>query len=199
MKRKSDGGIVVKTFFMCAVFMLMLTVQSASARKIAGVDVPPSVTVDNKVLVLNGAGIRKKLFIKVYVGALYLSAKRATVGEILADPGAKRIVMSFLYKEVSTKKLVAGWNDGFSGNNKPEELKLLQDRINQFNSLFTTVHKGDVIRVDYMPGDGTQVWINETLKGTVPGEDFSRAVLKIWLGAKPADANLKDAMLGNSY
>ena len=78
-------------------------------------------------------------------------------------------------------------------------MKTLQDRINQFNSLFTTVHKGDVIRLDYLPGEGTQVRLNGTLKGSVSGEDFSRALLKIWLGSKPADANLKEAMLGNSY
>jgi len=135
----------------------------------------------------------------VYVGALYLKAQRTAVNDVLNDPGAKRIVMSFLYKEVSTKKLVEGWNKGFAGNNKPEDLKLLQDRIDQFNALFNTVYKGDVIRLDYKPAEGTQVWINETLKDTVTGEDFFRAVLKIWLGPKPAEEDLKDALLGNSY
>lgn len=47
-----------------------------------------------------------------------------------------------------------------------------------------------------MPRKGTQVWINGTLKGSVAGEDFSQALLKIWLGKKPADADLKEAMLG---
>ena len=199
MKRNFDIGVVVKTFIVCAVFILLLAGRSVTAREIAGVNVLPTVSMDNEVLVLNGAGIRQKFFIKVYVGALYLKAQRTAVNDVLNDPGAKRIVMSFLYKEVSTKKLVEGWNKGFTDNNKPEDLKLLQDRIDQFNALFNTVYKGDVIRLDYKPAEGTQVWINETLKGTVPGEDFFRAVLKIWLGPKPADENLKDAMLGNSY
>jgi hypothetical protein len=160
---------------------------------------PQSVTIENKALVLNGAGIRKKLFIKVYVGSLYLTAKQTAVGKILADPSAKSIVMNFLYKEVSTKKLVDGWNKGFADNSSAKEIKALQKRINQFNSLFTTVYKGDEIRLDYLPGKGTQVRINSTLKGSVQGEDFYQALLEIWLGAKPADANLKDAMLGNSY
>ena len=199
MKRPFDLKGAAKIFFIGVFFVLMVVVQSAGAREIAGVTIPESVTIKNKVLVLNGAGIRKKLFIKVYVGALYLTVKRGAVGEILSDPGAKRIVMSFLYKEVTAEKLVAGWNEGFAGNNTAEELKLLQDRINQFNSLFTTVRKGDEIRLDYMPQEGTRVWINDALKGTIPGEDFSRALLKIWLGSKPSDAGLKEAMLGNSY
>jgi hypothetical protein len=107
--------------------------------------------------------------------------------------------MNFLYKEVEADKLVEGWNEGFAGNNTAEELKGLQDRINQFNALFTTVRKGDMIRLDYIPNEGTQVWFNDTEKGTVPGEDFSRALLKIWLGDKPADAGLRDDMLGTAY
>ena len=78
--------------------LIIFTSLEVSALEIAGVDVPQSVTIENKALVLNGAGIRKKLFIKVYVGSLYLTAKQTAVGKILADPGAKSIVMNFLYK-----------------------------------------------------------------------------------------------------
>jgi hypothetical protein len=199
MKRPFDGAAAAKTLLICAIFVLIFSVQSVAAREIAGVAVPESVTLKNKALVLNGAGIRKKLFMKIYVCALYLTAKRTAASEILADPEAKRIVMSFLYKEVGVERQVEGWNKGFRDNNSGEELKGLQDRINLFNSLFTTVRKGDVIRFDYMPEEGTQVWINDTLNGTVPGEDFFAALLKIWLGPKPAEANLKDALLGNAY
>jgi hypothetical protein len=198
MKSPFDGA-AAKTLLISAIVVLIFGVQSVAAREIAGVAVPESVTLKNKALVINGAGIRKKLFMKIYVCALYLTAKRTAASEILADPEAKRIVMSFLYKEVGVERQVEGWNKGFRDNNSGEELKGLQDRINLFNSLFTTVRKGDVIRFDYMPEEGTQVWINDTLNGIVPGEDFFAALLKIWLGPKPAEANLKDALLGNAY
>ena len=198
MKSPFDGA-AAKTLLISAIVVLIFGVQSVAAREIAGVAVPESVTLKNKALVLNGAGIRKKLFMKIYVCALYLTAKRTAASEILADPEAKRIVMSFLYKEVGVERQVEGWNKGFRDNNSGEELKGLQDLINLFNSLFTTVRKGDVIRFDYMPEEGTQVWINDTLNGIVPGEDFFAALLKIWLGPKPAEANLKDALLGNAY
>jgi hypothetical protein len=188
-----------RILLICFACMLIFAVQSPAGREIAGVNVPETVTIKNKGLILNGAGIRKKLFVKVYVGALYLTDKQTTTSQILSDPGAKRIVMSFLYKEVSADKLVDGWNEGFNSNNSAEELKVLQDRIDQFNSFFVTVLRGDIIQLDYTPDQGTQVWINDMLKGTVPGEDFSQALLKIWLGRKPADAGLKDAMLGNAY
>jgi hypothetical protein len=31
---------------------------------------------------------------------------------------------------------------------------------------------------------------------TIPGEDFFRAMLHIWIGNKPVDGRLRDAMLG---
>ena len=195
MKSRNLGTVFFSGILFGVILLIFLCFE-ASALEVAGVDVPQSVTIENKALVLNGAGIRKKFFIKVYVGALYLSAKRSTVKEILADPGAKRISMNFLYKELSAEKLVNGWNEGFAGNNSAKELTALQERINQFNSLFSTVRKGDEILLDYLPGKGTQVSIKGVVKGSVPGEDFSRALLKIWLGSKPADGKLKDAMLG---
>ena len=199
MKRNADTVIGKSTCCICALMLFVLSAQWAAGREIAGVDVPPSVTVDNNVLVLNGAGIRKKFFVKVYVGALYLTVRKTSVNGILEDENAKRIVMNILYKELSHKDLVEGWNEGFANNHKPAELVNLQDRINSFNSFFSTVRRGDEIRLDYVPGTGTLVWINETLKGTVQGEDFYRALLKIWLGPKPADVALKEDMLGVSY
>ena len=193
---KSRTLVSVFSGILFVAMLVIFTSLEASAMKIAGVDVPQSVTVGNKALVLNGAGIRKKIIIKVYVGSLYLEAKQKEVGKVLADPGAKSIVMNFLYKEVSRKRTIEGWNKGFDSNHLTKELIPLKKRIDQFNSLFTTVYEGDEIRLDYLPGTGTQVIINGALRGTVPGEDFHRAVLKIWLGTKPADKKLKKAMLG---
>ena len=186
-------GALVSSLF------LFITCQGAAALEVAGVSVPETVIIGDsgEKLVLNGAGIRKKLFIKVYVGALYLSSKQNTVDAILNAEGAKRITMHFLYKEVSAKKLVKTWNEGFSGNSSAAEVKALQGHINQFNKLFSTVHKGDVIRLNYLPAQGTQVWIKDKLTGTIEGKDFNQALLKIWLGPKPADDGLKKAMLGN--
>ena len=184
----------------CGVFLgamlVIFSVLEATALEIAGVDVPQSVIVENKALVLNGAGIRKKFFFKIYVGALYLPAKLNKVDAILAETGPKRITMHFLYKEVSAEDLVKGWNEGFSGNNSAAQVKSLQARIDQFNKLFRTVKEGDVIRLDYLPEKGTQVYINDQQMGMVEGFDFNQAVLKIWLGKKPADDGVKKAWLG---
>ena len=104
--------------------------------------------------------------------------------------------MHFLYKEVGAEKLVKGWNEGFAANLAPGEYKAVEERLGHFNGLFETVHSGDVYQLDMVPGTGTEIRLNGNVLGTVPGEDFSRALLKVWLGDKPADKGLKKALLG---
>jgi hypothetical protein len=188
----------MKSALRAAFLSVLLAAGAASAREIAGVSVPDSVTLPGQdaPLPLNGAGVRTKFFIKIYVGALYLPKPADSADAVLDFAGPSSVRMFFLYHEVSAAKLVDAWNEGFAANLAAEALKALQPRIEQFNALFRTVHRGDVVRLDYVPGTGSQVWINDELRGTVPGADFHRALLAIWLGAKPADGGLKEAMLG---
>jgi len=71
--------------------------------------------------------------------------------------------------------------------------------VKQLEGIFNAVKAaktGDVIVLDYLPGAGTRVTVNKDNKGTVAGEEFNRALLRIWLGNQPVDATLKKAMLG---
>jgi hypothetical protein len=177
---------------------LILASGTATATSIDGVDVPDTVTVANggSQLMLNGAGVREKFFLDIYVGALYLPAKSSDAKAILASPDPACVAMHFLYKEVSREKIVDAWNDGLTDNQSEAEMQALRPQLDQFNALFRAVHRGDVIRICFLPGTGTEVRINGEQRGTVPGESFFHALLGIWLGAHPVSADLKQRMLG---
>ena len=167
------------------------------AKEIEGVNIPESITLSNNAaLKLNGAGIRKKLFFKIYIGALYLQQNTQDPQIIVEDTGSSCILMHFLYDNLEKDKLTGAWSEGFENNNTPEQFKLLEGRLQQFNAMFGDAKKGDEIRLDYIPDKGTEVWFNDELRGTVEGMDFHSALLKVWLGKKPADEDLKKAMLG---
>jgi len=38
--------------------------------------------------------------------------------------------------------------------------------------------------------------LDRELKGTIEGDDFATALLRVWLGAKPPTEDLKEGMLG---
>jgi hypothetical protein len=178
--------------------MLVLTLAAtpAFALTLEGVNLPDSITVGDAPLTLNGAGVRKRFFVKVYVGALYLPAQESKVDAILANPGAKSVRLHFLYKEVDAESLTSAWKDGFKNNNTEAELTALAPRIEQFNGFFRAVKSGETIFVDLLPTGETRVAINNQPRGSINGADFQEALLKIWLGDKPADADLKRGMLG---
>ena len=168
------------------------------AREFGGKQFPDTVKLPETTesIALNGVGYRKKLFIKVYIGALYLPTKADSRDAAVKQDGPKRVLMHFVYDELSSEKLVNAWNDGFENNLSEDALAALRPRIDEFNAMFSTVKEGDEITLDYIPGTGTRVTIKGDNKGIIEGKDFNDALLDIWLGEEPADGGLKDAMLG---
>jgi hypothetical protein len=75
-------------------------------------------------------------------------------------------------------------------------MQALQPQLVKFNTLFRTMHKGEVIRICYLPGAGTEVRINGERRGNIKSEAFFHALLAIWLGAHPVSNDLKQGMLG---
>jgi hypothetical protein len=177
---------------------LFLSSAQIFASEVSGVFIDSEIKADNgETLVLNGAGLREKFWVDVYVGSLYLPAKSADVAAILSKPQAWRIQLDFVYKEVAQEKLLASWREGFEKNQSAETLQRLQSRIEIFYRLFdSSAVAKDQFRFDYQPGIGTRVSKNQQSLGVIPGEDFANALLEIWLGNHPADKSLKKAMLG---
>lgn len=175
---------------------LILSSATAFGKSVAGVVLPESITLGAHPLVLNGAGLRSRFFVNVYVGALYLPARNRDAAAILRTDGPVAMHMYILHSEISKEKLVDAWNDRFDANLSAAEHAALAARIERFDGLFRTVHKGNVIRLDYLPGTGTTVSIDNEKLGVIEGADFRQAWLRIWLGTQPADKNLQQNLLG---
>ncbi|NOX91997.1 MAG: hypothetical protein GXP18_05985 [Gammaproteobacteria bacterium] len=180
-----------------SLLLLFFLSTNGYAQEVAGINVQEQITLANTPLKLNGVGVRSKFFFKIYVGALYLPQKTKDADMAINMDGPKRILMHFLYKEVEKEKLVEGWNDGFKNNHTRDQFETLKTKLEAFNKLFVTVKRGDRIELDYLPETGTRVSINDQIKGSISGEAFYAALLRVWLGEEPADSDLKDAMLGN--
>ncbi|MBI4194572.1 MAG: chalcone isomerase family protein [Betaproteobacteria bacterium] len=179
---------------------LGFSVISAPAAEVEGVKLADKIRLEDAgpELVLNGAGVRTRLFFKVYVGALYLPRKQADPATVIADAGPKRVAMHML-RELGAEQLFAALNDGLKNNHAPAQLAQFEAQTKQLEAIFNAVkvaRPGDVILIDHLPGSGTRVKVNDETRGVIPGTDFNRALLRIWLGEDPADSGLKNAMLG---
>ena len=153
---------------------------------------------DNE-LVVNGAGVRKKAFFKVYSMALYLPAKQVESTSILALPGAKRVSITLL-RDLSAQQFVDALNEGLVANHTEAEMAQLKARIQSFSETMLTIGEaktGMSLDIDWLPGNGLRLSVAGQVRGKlIEGEDFYRALLRVWLGEKPVQADLKQALLG---
>lgn len=178
-------------------FSALLLSSTLQAAEVAGVQVPDTLkAADNQALVLNGAGVREKWMMDLYVGALYLKEKEQDAMKIITSDDAMAIRLEMVSNMVTSERMVSATVEGLenatNGNTAP-----LQDRIDNFLATFKEpIRKGDIFELVYVPGEGVKIFKNAEYKNTIPGEDFKQALFGIWLSDKPAQKSLKQGMLG---
>jgi hypothetical protein len=175
--------------------LMLLVPAAASAATLAGVTLEDKVTVNGQTLVLNGMGLRKKLFIKVYVGGLYLQAKSSNPAAIIASDTPRRMVMSFLFS-VSKDQMCDAWEEGLE-DNTPNASAEVKNAFKTLCSWMEPIPKGNRLVLTYIPGTGTSVEVNGKVRGTLPGKATADAIVSTWIGPKPAMGDdFKNAVLG---
>ena len=183
------------------VFRLLLILTFLSmpfpglAAEVAGVKLPD----EDQKLVLNGAGLRKRAFFNVYVIGLYLPEKKAATADVLALAGRKRVLIHML-RDVDAAQFSDALQSGMVDNLSEEEMKSTTAHMRDLAARMDTVkvaRSGMRILLEWNPDSGTLLWVDgKALGAPMPGVDFYRALLKIWLGEKPVQADLKKALLG---
>ncbi len=180
---------------LAASFLSIAIAIPALALTLAGVNLEDHTTVNGQTLVLNGAGLRKKFFIKVYVGGLYLPAKSSNAAAIMAADTARRQVMHFLYS-VSKDQMCEAWEEGLEKNTKNPSAEV-KAAFKTLCSWMEPIPKGNRLVLTYVPGSGTTVEINGKNKGTLPGKATADAILATWIGPDPGPGqDFKNGVLG---
>jgi hypothetical protein len=175
---------------------LFITFAGYSQTQVEGVTLPNTMKIGEHQTVLNGAGVREKLWIDLYVGALYLTEKKSNAKEILDSNEPMAVRLQIVSKLVSSSKMIEAVEDGFkkSTNNNVAPLR---KQIDQFIGFFEEeIVKGDIFDITYQPERGVVAYKNGEQRGVIQGKAFKRALFGIWLDKKPADDDLKEGMLG---
>ena len=186
--------MVFRTLAFCAVF---LTAVQSHAAELAGVKLADKAQVDSRELVLNGAGLRTRLFFKVYVIGLYLAEKQRDAAAVLAAPGPKRVTLHML-RDVGADTFSEALVDGLKANHSEADYRALEPRVKQLEAIMAEVKeakKGMDIVLDWT-GGATRVLVRGKPVGEIPGEDFYRALLRIWLGEHPVQDDIRKDLLG---
>ena len=184
-------------FILSSIVVVLIAVSPAYAVVGGGVDLPKTLTVGNDNLVLNGAGVREKFFLDLYVGGLYLKEKSNDAQQIIEADEPMAILIHITSGMVTEKKMADATEKGFKsttgGNTKP-----LQSKIDIFIKEFSkNIKPNDIYELAYIPGKGVVVTKNGSEGETITDLEFKKALFAIWIGPKATvNKSLNKAMLG---
>lgn len=178
--------------------LLALSAPNAMAAEVAGVKLEDKTQVESRDLVLNGAGLRKRLFFNVYVIGLYVAEKKADTAAVIQQPGPKRASIHML-RDVGADQFTEALVDGLRANHSEADFRALEPRVKELSDIMAEVKeakKGMTLALDWT-GSATRLLVNGKPVGKpIAGEDFYRALLRIWIGDNPVQDDLKKALLG---
>ncbi|MCC5812000.1 MAG: chalcone isomerase family protein [Ectothiorhodospiraceae bacterium] len=169
---------------------------AADTREVEGVELPERIELADTELLLNGAGVRTRFFVRVYVGALYTSEPVSDGAAAIAMEAPRRIHLELL-RNVGRDTMVDALVDGLDNAMSEAERVQYADEIDRFKGFFGgDFQQGDRGTMDAIPGIGLVVSMNGEEVGRIESDSFAGFVLAIWLGEEPADRRLKRGMLG---
>lgn len=175
--------------------LLMMGSNAMATTEISGVSVPDSITPQGENLQLNGAGIRSKFFIDLYVGSLFTSEKMNQGSAVINSDDAVAIRLNITSNMITSEKMVKAMKEGFELATAGKHYNL-DTKITDFIDTFAEpIQKGDQFTLLSVPGEGLINYKNGEFMSITSGEDFRKTVLAIWLGDKPTDKDLKKEML----
>ncbi len=184
----------MKNLLLIAVIIASFTLTAQT--KISGIEIPTKISYDETILELNGAGVRTKYFMDMYVGGLYVTEKNKNDSAIINSDKTMAIKLHILSSLITTSKMINAIDAGFKNSTKGKQAEL-KTEINKFKAVFSPeIKQNDVYDFIYSPEKGTVVYKNSKAVLTIKGLEFKKALFGIWLCDEPADNGLKSAMLG---
>ncbi|NBD21541.1 hypothetical protein GTZ97_12790 [Aquabacterium fontiphilum] len=180
--------------------ILSLALGAHAAVDVSGIKFNDTVSVAGQTLQLNGAGKRVRIIVDVYAMGLYVPKVENDAAALMRGPGPKSVQI-VLMRDLSGEDFAEAMIKGFNQNHSDADRARFQPRLDELSAAmrgFGKITKGTVVNMNQVPGAGLRVLVNgEQRAKDIPGDDFYAAILKIWLGDKPADSDLKNALLKN--
>lgn len=167
-------------------------------KEVGGVRLAQSHVLDNEILVLNGAGVRSLLMVKIYVAALYVHKSASNAEDIIHSKQSRRVEL-IMKRSVDANMILDSFHSALKQNLSREIYQHFQPRFNELDSTIQNIKntkEGDRLALDFSNHGDSRITFNGEQLATIHGEDFAQSLLKIWLGSKPVQDNLKKALLG---
>lgn len=200
VKRRHSLAAIAAALTLSAAPALLAQTAGAGFTETNGVKFDNEITHRGAKLLLNGAGTRYKFVVKVYAAGLYVPTRVSTPEQVV-DLKQPRLFKVVMLRDIDGNELGKLFTDGMQKNATREEFGRAIPGTIRLGEIFAEhkrLEKGNTFTIDWVPGTGTVISINGKVAGDpIKEPEFFSALMKIWFGNSPADANLKSALLGS--
>ena len=188
----------MKNFTLLLIIIISQTGIIKAQKTVGGVVMPKKQMIGKTILVLNGAGVREKMFMDLYACGLYLKKNTHNSSTVINSDEHAAIKIHIISSLITSKKMIDAVEEGFK-KSTGGKTKAIRKEIEEFKKVFskTEIQKKDVYDIIYVPKKGTVIFKNGKIQPIIKGLAFKQALFGIWLCDKPADKDLKKALLGN--
>lgn len=187
----------------CLAWVGMGCIPAAQAETVfAGAQIEDTAQVAGQRLQLNGAGISRSWLVDVYVIALYAPERIASLQDAARGDGARRIRIALL-RDINGSDFRHAIAEHMAAPDEGVDVASLQTPVQHLVQSIASrpqgLRQGDVLTMDWVPGTGTVITLNQKpLMAPVHGFAFYKALLSVWLGDRTSDRGLREQLLGRS-
>jgi hypothetical protein len=176
---------------------MSLLIAPTQAKQVGGVEMADKKSIKGADLTLNGAGVRSKYFMDVYVAGLYLPERSKQPDSIVKANEIQSMRLMITSSRITKKRLQDSIEEGIrlsAGKDFPRYAPMLDDL---WSALTFEVKVGDVFDFTYVPGEGTHFIRNSEELRLLPEFEFKQVLFGIWLGKDPIQDSLKKELLSD--
>lgn len=158
----------------------------------------PTVEIEGRTLLANGAGMRSRFFLDIYAAALYLPERSSDAAAIIAAQGPARMAL-VMQRDLGADRFVSALESALADNLAADQLTHYAPQRNALAAAMRGIgeaKKGDRILLERDSSDRTRLTVNGETRAEIEGKGFFAALLRIWIGQAPVDAALKERLLG---
>jgi TonB family protein len=152
---------------------------------------------DGSQLELKGIGLAQEFKTDIYIGALYAPVGYESLELIKDYTTPKRILVRYVADNYSYRKVSRHFKERIAMNMAREEWQPLTREIVTFSNIFKqNFQAGDEIRMDFIPGKGTSIYLNGVLFETISNPEFINLIINSWTGSVPPTKAFKEGITG---
>lgn len=176
----------------------LLAAPTGRAAETVDCGFPAELTLQNSKLVLNGTATRSVWGFGVYRIGLFLSERSADADSIIGSNRSPKRVRIAMLREVSEEQFADTVQTSIDRNFSDGEKKKFAQELAAFLGTFRNgadLREGSIVTIDYLPGKGMSMGLDDRPIGSIPGDDFYHAILRLWIG-KPIQPSIRTGLLG---